>query len=287
MSRDFIQRGILKFAMASLICLGGAFCIAAGVSAQDAPGKAPSIEIKTQDGYRYISAYGVPRHVGGQPAQASIKPHAYGLRVTAAPKSASSAKLLKPADVFGIAFDGVPFVHGEQRFWSDNAAWQFKTRGLDPYGGEVREDGAYVYGGIPQKLVSKDLSHVGYAADGFPIFVHKTGKFTPSYRLKEGRRPAAPNGPGGTYDGRYIADYQYVPGLGVLDRCNGVKVKDKYYIYILPETFPRIPLCWSGRPDQSFLNLFQQARTNEDLSVRPGASEIQQESSRRRRRRER
>ena len=100
--------------------------------------------------------------------------------------------------------------------------------------------------------MNKDLTHVGYAADGFPIFVSQKGKYKSSYVLKAGKRPSGKKGPGGKYDGTYTADYQYKSGSGSLDQCNGVTVSGKYYIYILTEEFPHIPRCWSGEPHLSF-----------------------------------
>lgn len=38
-----------------------------------------------------------------------------------------------------------------------------------------------------------------------------------SYQLKSGFR----SGPGGPYDGTYVEDYEFVSGLGQLDRYNG------------------------------------------------------------------
>lgn len=68
-------------------------------------------------------------------------------------------------------------------------------------------------------------------------------------------RASPPSGPGGNYDGRYVSDYNYVHGAGSLDRCNGLDVKGKYYIYILTPDFPYVPQCWHGKPDQTFLKM--------------------------------
>ena len=56
---------------------------------------------------------------------------------------------------------------------------------------------------------------------------------TSSYRLKTGSRPAGIDGeipgPGGTYDGTYRNDYEYVAGLGTLDENNGRFAKTPEY----------------------------------------------------------
>ncbi|MDA1041625.1 MAG: YHYH protein, partial [Planctomycetota bacterium] len=69
---------------------------------------------------------------------------------------------------------------------------------------------------------------LGWAFDGYPIYgpygyakLDGTGgvvRLASSYQLKQGTRPS---GPGGTYDGSYIEDYEYVAGSGFLDEHNG------------------------------------------------------------------
>ena len=106
---------------------------------------------------------------------------------------------------------------------------------------------------------------VGYAADGFPIYAlygysnpqnTSSGikELTSSYKLKEGTRPS---GPGGTYNGSFIQDYEYVNGLGDLDECNGregatPEYPNGTYYYVLTNEFPIIPRCHKGTPDNSF-----------------------------------
>jgi len=75
-----------------------------------------------------------------------------------------------------------------------------------------------------------------------------------SFKLKSGTRPS---GPGGTYDGTYIEDYQYVVGSGDLDESNGrFQVTPEFpkgtYCYILTEEFPVIPLAFRGNIASSF-----------------------------------
>ena len=123
---------------------------------------------------------------------------------------------------FGVALNGVPFDPGNKE-------------GADDQTGTVNKDGSYVYKGLPKIFITQPLSHVGYAADGFPIFVSETKKYTPSYKLNESTNT-----------------YEFAPNHGNLDACNGVTVNNKYYIYILTEGFPFTPRCWSGAPDQSF-----------------------------------
>jgi hypothetical protein len=142
---------------------------------------------------------------------------------------------------------------------------------MDNSPGHVQPDGAYHYHGLPDLFLQKRggdgtrMTLIGYAADGFPIY----GPSAPSeprqltsplrvmkssYRVKSGVRPS---GPSGSYTGEYTADFEYVPGLGDLDECNGREgVTPEYpqgtYYYVLTKEFPHISRFWRGTPDQSF-----------------------------------
>ena len=109
------------------------------------------------------------------------------------------------------------------------------------------------------------MTLIGYAADGFPIYGPycyrdaddpNSGlmELQSSYRLKAGQ---SPDGPGGTYDGTFVADFEYVAGLGDLDQCNGrfgvtPDYPDGTYYYSVTEVSPFVPRCVMGTPDDSF-----------------------------------
>ena len=134
----------------------------------------------------------------------------------------------------------------------------------------VQASGAYHYHGVPTSLVpaSPAVTLAGWAADGYPI-VLLYGQSDPldansapremvaSYKLKSGARPAG--SPGGSYDGTFGADWEYVAGSGDLDACNGHEgtvliegVPVRTYHYVLTNTFPYIPRCTSAAPSASF-----------------------------------
>ena len=110
---------------------------------------------------------------------------------------------------------------------------------------------------------------VGYAADGFPIYAlygYSDGQDsgatiienTSSYRLKSGERPSDGGNPGGHYDGTFSADYEYVPGSGTLDECNGrftvtPEFPEGTYAYFLTAEWPVVPRMVRGVPDASAL----------------------------------
>jgi autotransporter-associated beta strand protein len=104
--------------------------------------------------------------------------------------------------------------------------------GGDP-GGFV--DGAYHHHQNPASLRAQfgdeGAGHspiLGWAFDGYPIYgpygyatsdgSGEIVRFDSSYQLRSGTRTS---GPGGTYDGSYIEDYEYVAGSGHLDEHNG------------------------------------------------------------------
>lgn len=148
-----------------------------------------------------------------------------------------------------------------------NQAWRYDPMsplnnfGTDIHNAHTQPNGAYHYHGNPKALFSQEGGAVspvvGFAADGFPIFGSwfDSGsgirKATSSYRLKSGSRPSGAGNPGGTYDGTYRDDWEYVQGLGDLDRCNGMTVNGVYAYYVT-DSFPWLMNCFSGTPDTSF-----------------------------------
>lgn len=131
--------------------------------------------------------------------------------------------------------------------------------GADEHNAHTQPDGTYHYHGNPMAMFEQTNATtpspvIGFAADGFPIFgsfISDGGtirKATSSYQLKSGTRSG---GPGGTYDGTFIDDWQFVAGSGDLDQCNGM-IQDGVYGYVVTEAYPHVMGCFSGTPDASF-----------------------------------
>ncbi len=227
------QHVTLKRFVASLMVLGGAMFVLGAAQAVETPappavqgapvagedvqeqaqpqeqesGEAPPVSVfrmKSDGQYRYIAANGVP----AVPVKDPVTPQSYVFRMSLKPVQAGGRTLVQDSMFFGVALDGVPFASANY----------------------PAEDGVYLYHGIPEALVKKPFAHVGYAADGFPIFVSQTGLFKSSYD----------------------AAREYKAGLGNLDQCNGAIVNKKFYIYVLTEDYPSMPLCWTGQADQTF-----------------------------------
>ncbi len=133
--------------------------------------------------------------------------------------------------------------------------------GTDMHNAHTQPTGAYHYHGNPMALFDQEANTespvIGFAADGFPIFgsyIDDNGTVraaTSSYQLKSGTRPSSADDPGGSYDGTYRDDYEYVAGSGDLDECNGMMWKGSYGYYVINE-YPWVLACYKGTPDPSF-----------------------------------
>ncbi|MEL7535916.1 MAG: YHYH protein [Pseudomonadota bacterium] len=140
--------------------------------------------------------------------------------------------------------------------------------GEDSHNAHAQPDGSYHYHGNPNAMFDTNPGPngspvIGFAADGYPIYgsyfldpasgevrVAQSG-----YTLKQGLRP---DGPGGTFDGFYVQDWEWTDG-GDLDECNGMTVNGQYGYYVT-DAYPWILRCFRGTPDQSFSkNAFQAA----------------------------
>jgi hypothetical protein len=256
---------------------------------EDHPGEAASaVKIDVRDGFRHITANGLPDHETGRfPGRGNpntIRPQTYAFKVPLKPTPAATHERAGGPTLFGIALNGVVFDPGTAEWWRNDpaAGWNYEALGgtldlgLDKNNAHVQRNGAYHYHGIPVGLIhdtakdakEKPMTLVGWAADGYPIYASsgyaeakdpKSGlkKLKSSYRLKDGTRPAAPEGPGGKYDGAFTRDYEYVEGSGDLDECNGregvtPEFPDGTYYYVLTDAFPYVPRQFHGVPDDSF-----------------------------------
>ncbi len=245
----FLTHTIYSIIVASLVFTGGALCFSTQVYAQ---GKAArkSVVIQNKDDYRYISSTGMPYYAVANGGSSRIVEQDYVFRIPVKPTPNKRGTLWTPAMFFGVALDGVPIEHALAPFAEADSVPL--NQQLDQHGGVLEADGRYIYGAPPVDLIKKNFSHIGYAADGFPIFVSKDKAFKSSYVLKEGLRPNGSAGQGMKYNGTYLTDYTYIKGAGLLDACGGLKLKSGHYIYVLTKAAPHVPLCWAGVPDESF-----------------------------------
>ena len=159
-----------------------------------------------------------------------------------------------------------------------NLAGALGYLGSDCNNAHVQPNGKYHYHGMPEELLSNllqaaghseaepDMVLIGYAADGYPVYA-RYGYVDPmnpasgvvamrgSYELRSGTRPS---GPGGSYDGTFVQDWEYVADSGDLDECNGrYGVTPEYpngiFHYYVTDDYPFIQRCVWGDPTDDAL----------------------------------
>ncbi|MDP5220909.1 YHYH protein [Ruegeria sp. 2205SS24-7] len=141
------------------------------------------------------------------------------------------------------------FSHDPSSGWRQQAMHDPRSLGMDDQNGHVDRAGLYHYHGISSDLLaSQGGSLIGYAPDGFEIrYSPSTAKS--SWQLKAGARP---NPPGGTFDGTFDQDFEYVADSGTLDECNGGQVEGTY-TYFATDTYPYFPRCFKGVVNPHFM----------------------------------
>ncbi len=266
--------------IAGLLVVGLVGAVGFGQFGRPTPLPEPETEVVVLGKDRFILTNGVPNHRTGRfpsrgnPNRIAASPHEY--QVPVEPKFAEQPTQLG-LHPFGVAVNGIPFDPGAAEFYRGDRRWQYepmkgKQLGIDLSNGHVQPTGAYHYHGLPVELVKQlggdrdRMLLLGYAADGFPVYSSKgyvdpqdpksgVKELKPSYRVRRGTRPG---GPGGRYDGTFVADHEYVKDLGDLDECNGrfgptPEYPDGVYHYHLTTAFPYVPRLLKGTPDASFL----------------------------------
>lgn len=247
-----------------------------GIEISLEPEPAPSCPSAEEVEYLYITAHGLAEHdTGIFPNDQS--PHAISeqdriFRVPAHPAIAADNTALSADRFDGVLVNGVP-VQMRESFcvpgsdcstWHVNPLHEASWFGIDSHNAHTLSDGSYHYHGDPNALyddvTATGATLIGTAADGFPIFAPwfndggVVRKATSSYALKTGERPVnAFLHPTlvGVWTGEYVEDYEYVPGSGDLDECNGMSI-DGIYGYFITDEFPYLMNCLKGTPDPSF-----------------------------------
>lgn len=243
------------------------------------------VSITEEGGLRVIESNGIPDHETGRFPNRdnpnSIREQDYHFTMPLEPIVNPDPQELNHL-LFGVALNGVPFDPMTAEFYrrDPRTGWNYEALGgavdlgLDEHHGHVQPNGAYHYHGLPTGLFErlsggeKEMTLIGWAADGFPIYgiygYHDPNdagtavvEVKSSYRLLEGKRESDGPTPRGEYDGSFVQDYEYAPGSGDLDECNGrfgvtPEFPNGTYHYILTIDFPFIPRLFRGDPDPSF-----------------------------------
>ena len=253
--------------------------------------------ITTFGDLRKITANNIPAHdvglFGNSPGALnpnSITEQNSRYDIDLAPSMANSKTYLLnngPAYSFGILLNGVevdpvaaePWPHTKPVTNSHNWDWNLEATmvdiGLDCNTAHVQPTGKYHYHGVPKlylesiTLNSNEMLHVGWAADGYPIYYangysnandnsSSVKTLSSSYQLRSGERPGdGDSAPCGPHTGVYSADYEYVEDFGDLDECNGregvtPEFPEGTYYYVITNEFPGVPRCFVGTPSNDF-----------------------------------
>ncbi|WP_206705330.1 YHYH protein [Marinomonas colpomeniae] len=174
---------------------------------------------------------------------------------------------LLAAGCFGVRDGFIGCGNTDQPFRFDPMS-SLNNFGTDSHNAHTQPDGAYHYHGNPIAMFSSNggvaSPVIGFATDGFPIYgsyFDDEGvirKAKSSYVLKEndGKRTditfaGKKYSPGGSYDGKFVDDYEYDKTSGDLDECNGMSVNGTYGYYVT-DAYPWVLKCFKGTPDSSF-----------------------------------
>ncbi|MBO6519090.1 MAG: YHYH protein [Rhodospirillales bacterium] len=237
------------------------------------------VSIGTEGPYRVIRSNAIPDHDTGRfpnPGNPNaITAQDLSFRAPLQPARAGRYTIGKGWN-FGVAVNGVPFDPFTAEFWLGDRNWNydaiagFVDLGLDENNAHVQPGGKYHYHGWPKGLIRawSPNSHspiIGWAADGFPIYAaygyadpadsgSPIKAMTSGWRVRQGARQG---GPGGSHDGRFFEDWEWLDGKGDLDRANGRQTvtpefPNGTYAYFLTESWPVIPRYFAGTPDRSF-----------------------------------
>lgn len=246
--------------------------------ATEQPPAASLARFQTSGSDRMVETNMIPTHlVGPFPNRGnpnSIEPQNKNFSLPTSPRVLASPNYYGLSS-FGILLNGVVLEPAAAEWYlgNRNSEWRYEAMGgaiplgLDANHAHVQPNGMYHYHGEPIGYYSlraaagyeTPLQQIGWAFDGFPIYARlwedhegNVQEARSSYRLKNGNRPSDGENPGGAYDGAFTADYEFVPGHGVLDACNGMQVKtpefpEGTYAYFLTNTYPFIPRCFVAR----------------------------------------
>ena len=266
-------------------------------ASENPPGQ-NKVTITVKGDKRVIESNGIPDHkVSPFPNRGNpnaISEQKYHFEVPAHPQPAEGGASGPMMSAWGVALNGIVFDPGTAEVYNDGERsnpWKYEALmsntemgttpriktglGLDQNHGHVQPNGAYHYHGLPTLLIErlsggeKKMTHVGWAADGFPVYaVYAYAKaedpkselkaMKSSYRLKTADRGGDGKlTPTGKPDGSFGLDFEYVPGAGDLDEFGGRSgvtpefPKGTYY-YVLTEDYPFVPRKFKGTPDASF-----------------------------------
>lgn len=271
----------MKFKKHALLLLCCTALLTGCESAEETSSSDSEVTITVSGTTRSIVSNGIPDHGLDEDTDYinELKEQTLTYEVTTEPFKNDDTTSYTEPQKFGVAINGIPLDPFTAEYYKKDksSGWHIDATGgnlgLDKYGAHIQRDGTYHYHSIKTDFFTAfgvtSSTHsplIGYAADGFPVYakyVYSDANDSSSaitevqsnYQLKSGTRP---DGPGGTYDGTYVEDYEFIDGLnGDLNDANArYGVTPEYpegtWYYVLTENFPFIPIKFLGDTDSSF-----------------------------------
>jgi hypothetical protein len=213
------------------------------IQTTDETGRFRNVYSDFNDNEFFIYSTGLPDHVFG-PFPNENNPNTvvdqnWLFTVPRLPQAQISNNTETPQGPIGVAINGVPFFNpkstqtaivGSSTFTLD--ANNLTRSSIDDGSGEPQSSSIYHYTSDPKLLYTDTAGQhsplLGYSFDGYPIYgpygyvdpndaTSGVQTMTSSYRIYQFiNRPD-----GTTPDGTYVEDYEFVDGLGTLDKHNG------------------------------------------------------------------
>ena len=200
-------------------------------------------------------------------------------------ETTSSTTLGGPRGNIGVVLNGIKIDAGTAGSCDDSGDscslvdnsgnWSIEALGQDAFdfgtdsnNAHVQPDGTYHYHGMPEGFIalqggdSSNVTLIGWAADGFPIYARygysdagdatsDIKLITGSYQLVSDISDSRPSTD--IYAlGSFLQDWEYVEGSGDLDECNGrVGVTPEFpagiYHYYATDSYPYFQRCVKGQ----------------------------------------
>lgn len=234
---------------------------------------------------RSLSANGIPDHeIGTFPnpdCPNAVATQSVSRAFTLTPEIVSSTGTA--TTIVGYGLNGVKFDPNTAGTCNDagtscslaggTGAWKIEALGQSSFDfgddgnhAHVQPGGAYHYHGMPELWLSElgagvEMTLLGWAVDGFPVYARygytdaeDAGSplkvLTGSWQVRaspDAGRPSTGLYPMGTFQ----QDYEYVPGSGDLDECNGrygvtPEFPGGIYYYAITDTYPYFQRCIKG-----------------------------------------
>ncbi len=177
----------------------------AGSSAGTGPSNTVAITIEGSE--RVIRANGIPVHPLDPDFtyRFGVAEQTYEWRVPLEPQVAGSLSEVVTGQKFGVSVEGVPYDPATAGFWNGDrsSGWLQDAQKfpLDVYGAHVQPGGVYHYHQYPEQwdiVAAMDGTdhgvHLGWAADGFPIYARATATGRPRTRRAGSPSSAAAGG---------------------------------------------------------------------------------------------